>query len=111
MEGILMVDNNLLMIIFVDDLIFYYNNEKILVFYVYNVYIDGDLMVYFIDSNVFYIGDVFFNGRYFYIDINNGGSYDGYLNSFLKIIMLVDEEIKIILGYGDFVIVKDVKFI
>ncbi len=110
MEGTLMVDNNLPMITFADDLTFHYNNEKILVFHVHNAHTDGDSMVYFTDSNVLHTGDVFFNGRYPYIDINNGGSYDGYLNSLSKIIMLADEETKIIPGHGDLATVKDVKY-
>jgi glyoxylase-like metal-dependent hydrolase (beta-lactamase superfamily II) len=110
LEESLMINNNLPMITFADDLTFHYNNEKILVFHVHNAHTDGDSMVYFTDSNVLHTGDVFFNGKYPFIDINNGGSFEGYLNALSKIIMLADEDTKIIPGHGEIATIKDVKY-
>src|SRR5690606_31952762 len=53
---------------FSEDLTFHYNGEKIYVFHVHNAHTDGDAMVYFTDSNVLHTGDVFFNGKYPFID-------------------------------------------
>lgn len=109
-EATMKIDKTFPFITFEDDLTFHFNDQKILVFHVHHAHTDGDSMVYFTDSNVLHTGDVFFNGRYPYIDINNGGSYDGYLNSLSKIIMLADEETKIIPGHGDLATVKDIKY-
>ncbi|HAT67589.1 MAG TPA: MBL fold metallo-hydrolase, partial [Flavobacteriaceae bacterium] len=104
------IDNTFPFITFEDDLTFHFNDQKILVFHVHNAHTDGDSMVYFTDSNVLHTGDVFFNGKYPYIDINNGGSFDGYINALSKILMLVDEDTKIIPGHGEIAKMKDVKY-
>ena len=109
-EASMKIDNTFPFITFEDDLTFHFNDQKILVFHVHNAHTDGDSMVYFTDSNVLHTGDVFFNGKYPYIDINNGGSFDGYINALSKILMLVDEDTKIIPGHGEIAKMKDVKY-
>jgi cyclase len=97
-------------ITFSDNMTFYYNGEKIMVFHVENAHTDGDVMVYFTQSNVIHMGDVFFNGRYPFIDINNGGNFDGYIKALSRILILIDEETKIIPGHGDIASKSDVKY-
>lgn len=87
-------------ITFNEDLNFYYNGEKVMVFHVHNAHTDGDGVVYFTESNVIHTGDVFFNGRYPYIDAENGGSLKGYLEALEKIMLLADADTKIIPGHG-----------
>lgn len=89
------------MITFSEDMTFYYNGEKIYVFHVHNAHTDGDAMVYFTDSNVLHTGDIFFNGKYPYIDTNNGGSIEGVVNALSKAQMVINEDTKIIPGHGD----------
>ncbi len=86
---------------FSEDLTFHINGEKILVFHVHNAHTDGDAMVYFTESNVLHTGDVFFNGKYPFIDIENGGSLKGTVEAIGKALMLINEDTKIIPGHGN----------
>lgn len=99
------------MITFNEDLTFHYNDETIRVFHVHNAHTDGDAMVYFAKSNVLHTGDVFGKDRYPFIDINNGGSLAGYMEALSRIIVIANEDTKIIPGHGDVSTVKDVKYI
>jgi cyclase len=103
-------DTSLPMITFSEDMRFHYNGDTIFVFHVHNAHTDGDAMVYFMDSNVIHTGDVFFNGRYPYIDLKNGGSVLGYAKALSKLLMLTNEDTKVIPGHGDLATVKDVTF-
>jgi cyclase len=85
---------------FEDKMSFHMNEDTILVFHVDNAHTDGDAVVYFTDSNVIHAGDLFFNGKYPYIDAKEGGSVKGYIDGLEKILMLCDNETKIIPGHG-----------
>ncbi len=103
-------DNIFPMITFSENLTFHYNGEKIIVFHVDNAHTDGDVMVYFTNSNVLHTGDAFINAKYPFIDIENGGSFAGNLNALSKILMIADKDTKIIPGHGDISTIKDVKY-
>lgn len=94
---------------FSEDLTFHFNGEKIYVFHVHNAHTDGDAMVYFTDSNVLHTGDVFFNGKYPYIDIENGGSLNGYLAGIEKALLVINEDTKIMPGHGNVGTYKDLQ--
>ncbi|MCB0464178.1 MAG: MBL fold metallo-hydrolase [Aequorivita sp.] len=94
---------------FSEDLTFHFNGEKIYVFHVHNAHTDGDAMVYFTDSNVLHTGDVFFNGKYPFIDIENGGSLRGCIEGLKKAMLLINEDTKIIPGHGDVGTYKDLQ--
>lgn len=89
------------MITFSEDMTFHYNGEKVMVFHIHNAHTDGDALVYFTQSNVLHTGDVFFNGRYPYIDLKNGGDYDGYVKALSQILNIIDDETKVIPGHGE----------
>lgn len=88
-------------ITFNDKLNIQVNNEPVLIFHVENAHTDGDAMLYFTESNVLHTGDTYFNGRYPYIDLNSGGSVNGYINAAKSAMMLIDENTKIIPGHGN----------
>lgn len=94
---------------FSEDLTFHYNGEKIYVFHVHNAHTDGDAMVYFTESNVLHTGDVFFNGKYPFIDLDNGGSIKGYIEGIEKALLLINEDTKIIPGHGELGTYKDLQ--
>jgi glyoxylase-like metal-dependent hydrolase (beta-lactamase superfamily II) len=64
-------------------------------------------MLYFTENNVLHTGDTFFNGRYPYIDLNSGGSVNGYINAVKAGVMLTDAKTKIIPGHGKLASKKD----
>lgn len=76
------------------------NDESVAIFHVANAHTDGDALLYFTQSNVLHTGDTYFNGRYPYIDLNSGGSINGYIEAAKKGLMLIDEDTKIIPGHG-----------
>lgn len=86
---------------FSEELNFHFNGEKINVFHVQNAHTDGDAMIYFTGSNVLHTGDVFFNGKYPFIDLENGGSLKGVVEGLQKAMLLINEDTKIIPGHGD----------
>jgi glyoxylase-like metal-dependent hydrolase (beta-lactamase superfamily II) len=61
---------------------------------------DGDSIIRFEHANVVHMGDLFFNGRFPYVDLNSGGSIDGYIAAVSVAIERVDEATKIIPGHG-----------
>ncbi len=85
---------------FNDKLSLYFNDEKIGVFHVAQAHTDGDVLLYFTKSNVLHTGDTYFKNRYPYIDLNSGGSVDGYINAVKLGLKLIDSDTKIIPGHG-----------
>ncbi len=86
---------------FTKDISFHFNGEDILAFHVHHAHTDGDAFVYFTKANVLHMGDVYFNGRYPFIDLGSGGNIDGIIKAVNTALMLVDSETKIIPGHGD----------
>lgn len=88
-------------ITFNDKLSLYINGEKVSVFHVDHAHTDGDAMLYFTDGNVLHTGDVYFNGRYPYIDLNSGGTVNGYIEAVKQGINAINDDTKIIPGHGN----------
>lgn len=61
---------------------------------------DGDVVVWFKQQNVVHLGDLFFADRFPFIDLNSGGSVDGYINNIKQLLAQVDDHTKIIPGHG-----------
>ncbi len=87
-------------ITFNDKMNIHINGEKVKVFHMAHAHTDGDALLYFSKSNVLHTGDTYFNSRYPYIDLNSGGSIDGYINVFKNVLEIIDDETKIIPGHG-----------
>ncbi len=86
-------------ITFTEDMHFYFNDEAIYIFHVHNAHTDGDAMVYFPKANVLHMGDVYFQGKYPFIDLGSGGSINGVIKAVEVALMLVDDNTKIIPGH------------
>ncbi len=99
-DGTLKPKEALPVITFNDKLNITINDESVAIFHVANAHTDGDILLYFTESNVLHTGDTYFNGRYPYIDLNSGGSVVGYMEAVKKGLMLIDEDTKIIPGHG-----------
>mgnify|MGYP000882692931 FL=1 len=69
---------------FNDKLQLHINGEDVLVFHVENAHTDGDALLYFAQSNVLHTGDTFFSELYPYIDLDSGGSINGYIEAVKK---------------------------
>ena len=99
-DGSMNAKEALPIITFNDKMSLYINGEQVSIFHVDNAHTDGDSMLYFNQSNVLHTGDTYFKGRYPYIDVNSGGSINGYINAVKSAMMLIDDNTKIIPGHG-----------
>ncbi|QOD60909.1 MBL fold metallo-hydrolase [Polaribacter haliotis] len=88
-------------ITFSKDLMLHINNDDILVSHVHNAHTDGDAIIYFTANNVVHMGDTYFQGKFPYIDLNSGGNVNGVIAAAEKVILLADNNTKIIPGHGN----------
>lgn len=82
------------------EITFHLNGDEIHAFHVQRAHTDGDLIVHFRQSDVVHMGDVFFNGMYPFIDGSSGGSAEGVVAAFDRVLALAGEKTKIIPGHG-----------
>ena len=87
-------------ITFSDNMSVTHNGEPALIYHFENGHTDGDAVIYFPESNVIHLGDLFFNGRYPFIDVGSGGSMDGVINAINQILFIVNDRTQIIPGHG-----------
>jgi len=88
---------------------FHLNGEQAQLIHVPHAHTDGDTVVHFENANVIHTGDTFFNGMFPYIDLNSGGSVDGYIAAQKKVIGLSNNKTKIIPGHGPLASVNDLQ--
>ena len=69
-------------------------------FHVETAHTDGDAVIHFRDQNVIHAGDLFFNYMFPFIDLDSGGTVDGYIAGQQRIIDLSDDNTRIIPGHG-----------
>ncbi len=92
---------------FSDSVTFHLNGRGAFVFHVSKAHTDGDAVIHFRDDNVIHAGDVMFNGMFPFIDLDSGGSVEGYIAAQKRILELADEATKIIPGHGPVAARKD----
>jgi len=61
---------------------------------------DGDSIIHFPDSNAMHMGDLFFKGRYPFIDIGSGGNILGMIAGVETALGIADDDTGIIPGHG-----------
>jgi len=76
------------------------NGERLAVTHVPPAHTDTDVIVRFERANVLHTGDVFFNGRYPFIDGSTGGTIDGMIAGAGRLLDLADSDTKIVPGHG-----------
>jgi len=79
---------------------FHINGQTIQLIHVPGAHTDGDTIVHFKEANVLHMGDVYFNGRFPFIDFFSGGTIDGTIAGLEMGLSLADEETQIIPGHG-----------
>lgn len=77
----------------------YFNGEEIRVTYLPG-HTDGDSAVYFTESDVLHTGDLLFNGRFPYIDIDGGGSVANYIAAQRAMLDMIGDDTIVIPGHG-----------
>ncbi|BDX06177.1 MBL fold metallo-hydrolase [Planctobacterium marinum] len=92
-----------------DDTTINMNGQSIGLYHAPNAHTNSDLFVVFKEANVIHAGDLLFNRRFPFIDIDNGGSVAGYIAGIEKIISVSDHNTKIIAGHGPIANLQDLK--
>jgi glyoxylase-like metal-dependent hydrolase (beta-lactamase superfamily II) len=69
---------------------------------------DGDTIVFFKKNNVIHAGDSFVTYGYPFVDLNDGGSFKGFINILSQIIAISNGQTKIITGHGPVCDINDV---
>jgi len=85
---------------FNDTATFHLNGETIRAFHVPPAHTDGDSIVHFVNADVVHMGDLYFQGKYPFIDVDSGGSIDGVIAAADQVLAMVDDSTKIIPGHG-----------
>ena len=88
------------LVTFNDELSFHINGETVHVFKVPDAHTNGDVFIRFHGSNVVHTGDVYRTTTYPYIDVNNGGSFNGTIDALNLLLAVSDDNTKIIPGHG-----------
>ena len=96
-------------ITFSDKLNFHLNDEDIILHHFDIGHTDGDVIVQFKKANVIHTGDAFVRYGYPFIDISSGGGVNGFINTLDKILLLIDDNTKVIPGHGEVATKADVK--
>ncbi|MCP3918527.1 MAG: MBL fold metallo-hydrolase [bacterium] len=76
------------------------NGERIDVMYFGPGHTDGDSIVIFNGSNVVHMGDLYFNGMFPFIDLDSGGTSQGFTEVVGAIAESLEEGVTIIPGHG-----------
>jgi len=100
---------NLPVLTFSDQMTLYINGDSARITHIKNAHTDGDAIIHFEKSNVIHTGDIMFNGRFPFIDGNNGGTLAGVIAGLKHIASLADESTKIIPGHGPLANKSDVE--
>ncbi|MEM0910597.1 MAG: MBL fold metallo-hydrolase [Pseudomonadota bacterium] len=85
---------------FSENLWLHESKESIEIIHFPNAHTESDIAVFFTTSNVIHAGDLYFVGVTPFIDVKNGGTYDGYVAAMEAILKRADENTIIIPGHG-----------
>lgn len=87
----------------------HFNGEEIKLLHHGPGHTDGDSTVHFTGANVVHMGDQFFNGGFPFIDLNSGGSVEGYIQTVATVLEKIPADAKVIPGHGKLGSVDDLK--
>lgn len=95
------------LITFNDTVSFHLNGEEVRAFLAPPAHTDGDVFVYFPESDVLHLGDVYRTTSYPIIDVYNGGTLKGTIAAMDMAIELAGPETKVIPGHGLEIVGRD----
>ncbi|MGC4021043.1 MAG: MBL fold metallo-hydrolase [Cyclobacteriaceae bacterium] len=88
-------------ITFADRMNFHLNDDDIELVHIDRGHTDGDVIVHFKKANVFHTGDAFVRYGYPFIDDSSGGSINGFIVTLEKLLLMMDDQSKVIPGHGE----------
>jgi glyoxylase-like metal-dependent hydrolase (beta-lactamase superfamily II) len=87
-------------ITFGDGLTIQWNGESIRLIHVEPSHTDSDSLIYFPESNVLHMGDVYGKNRFPFVDIGSGGRVMGFARNIARVLDEFPADVKIIPGHG-----------
>lgn len=88
------------LVTFGDRIRIHFNDDEIDLIHLPAGHTDGDAFVWFKTANVVHMGDHFFNGWFPYVDVDAGGTVDGYVANITRVLDVVPADVRIIPGHG-----------
>ncbi|GAB5561902.1 MAG: MBL fold metallo-hydrolase [Synoicihabitans sp.] len=96
-------------ITFTEEMSFHLNNQPARLVHTPHAHTDGDSIIVFTAANVIHTGDVFFHRLFPFIDLDSGGSVDGFIAAQERVLALANKSTKIIPGHGPLGSKKDLQ--
>jgi len=96
-------------ILYKDSMKLYLGDEEVQIFHIAPGHTDGDSIVYFPKRKVVHMGDVFVNQTYPFIDIDGGGSSQGWLKTLDEVLAKLPADTRVIPGHGNAAGVTELK--
>lgn len=87
-------------ITFSDRMTFHVNGEEAIAIHIPQAHTDGDAVIHFRNANVIAAGDLSFRGLFPFIDLDSGGTVDGYIAGMQQLIDMSDGATKFLTGHG-----------
>ena len=94
---------------FVESVTFHLGNETVHVVHVPPAHTDGDAIVHFAQANTIHMGDNYFFGRFPFVDLENGGSFEGVIRAVDIAMGYTNDSTRIIPGHGPMATRADLK--
>lgn len=93
---------------FAEAVTIHFNGEDVRFFHLGPGHTDGDGIVYFPKANVLHLGDLMFTGRFPYVDLDGGGSVEGYAANLTWVLDNMPADARVIPGHGALCAMEDV---
>ncbi len=94
---------------FDDAMSVHFNGDEIALFHLPAGHTDGDSAVWFKSANVLHLGDQLFSGRFPYIDLDAGGTVQGYIANLEAVLDSAPSDVQVIPGHGPLSTLDDVR--
>ncbi len=77
-----------------------YNGETVRFHHEPDAHTAGDIWVHFVEADVIHTGDLLFSGWFPYIDLDNGGTVNGFIAAMQSMVDVAGPDTKVISGHG-----------
>lgn len=85
---------------FADGVTFHLGTIEARVIHMPMAHTDGDAVIHFPGANIIHTGDILFHALFPFIDLDSGGTVDGYVAAQKKIWSMADDNTRVIPGHG-----------
>lgn len=92
-----------------DKLVLYAGKTPVRLVHYAHAHTNGDTVVYMDTQKTVHMGDMFFNGTFPFLDVDNGGDIDNWVRQLDAVAAALPADVKIIPGHGPLAGIKDLK--